>query len=101
MEYEIKQLQEQIEKQIKTNINFYKKGELFLDDWRKGKDNLRELTDLLNQKLNLKHLQNEKSKFEKTVFVNSFGEATKREIATISYKKQQQKIEKHFLGRIK
>lgn len=102
---ELQLLNEEIKEQEKVNMDLYNSITDYSQDneevnrWRAGHKKMRNLlnkqTDLLNRKRQLleEQMQDEDKVFNK-VFVNSFGEATKREISNVTYEKQQRRLVK-------
>lgn len=99
------ELKVKIEKQKANNIKLFNSiplathkdprnngAESILIEWRKGSEILRQLIKELQEK----GFQKSES-IGKKVFVNSFGEATKREITTTAYKVSQRKLEKELM----
>lgn len=107
----IKELKENIKKQRKINLELFssipipshedpcnKKAEPILEQWRLGsirlKKLLKELQELeLNSKVNIN-----KSGKESKIFVNGFGEATKRNITCGTYERSEKRISKEILS---
>lgn len=73
-----------------------KKAEKILKQWRNGGKKLKTLLNKL-QNIELNNHVNEFNKESKT-FINSFGEATKREITCNKYEKTQKSMEKEILN---
>ena len=110
---EIQLLEEAIKIQEKANVDLYNSIPDFSQDteevneWRQGQKEMRRLlnkkTDLLNKKSQLlNETMEEQDEVFNKVFVNSFGEATKREISNVTYEKQQRRTMKEvasFIGR--
>lgn len=106
----IKDLKEEIKKQEETNIKLYKsiplpthedprnlKAEPILKAWREGKDKLLSLLEELKE-LELAEIKNTNKPIEHKTFVNGFGEATRREITTLTYRRQQKRLDKEILS---
>lgn len=108
LEIAIKQLEKEMDIQAKANIVLYKKLPLdpmdknyepIVTEWRKGSKKLGELKTEWNKlKDELAKLKrDEENKKEKT-FVNSYGEATKREITSTTYNNYQKRLDKQILS---
>ena len=110
---EIQVLEKEIKEQEKANTNLYNsipdvsQDTEEVNQWRKGQKEMRRLlnkkTDLLNKKSELlqEQMKEEDKVFDK-IFVNSFGEATTREISNVTYEKQQRRTAKEvasFIGK--
>jgi hypothetical protein len=105
----ISELREEIEKQKESNINLYKtiptashedprneKADPILKQWRAGSKRLKEL---LNKLYEMEKEVRESPLNETTkTFVNSFGEATKREIASDTYKRAENRMSKEIMS---
>ena len=108
---EIKELKNKIEEQKKRNVELFnsiplashedplnKKAEPILKEWREGskilKSMIKELQELESRK---RSKTNNINKNEK-VFVNGFGEATKREITCSNYDNSQKRNSKAMLS---
>ena len=66
----------------------------------------REVRELKDERLNLDKkraeiIRNNRSEKETKTFVNSFGEATKREITSASYERAQRRLDKQIWSRFK
>ena len=109
---ELKELKEMIEKQREININLYKsvpiashedplnkKAEPILKQWREGSKKLKELLNKLYEmeKEEKESSLNTPTKGIKT-FVNSFGEATTREITCDGYKRAESRTKKEIMS---
>ena len=104
----IKELKLQIENKKNNNIKLYNsiplaskedpknlKAEPILKEWREGSKELRMLIDELNKQLNL--LPKEKIEINKK-FVNSFGEATNRQITCPTYDRANKRLNKEIIN---
>ena len=107
MRNKIEELKKKIEEQRKQNVELFnsipipsrqdplnKKADPILEEWRKGskilKSKLQELETRANNKMDVK--ESNKS------FVNSFGEATKRNITCSAYERSQKQNAKAMLS---
>ncbi|URZ06452.1 hypothetical protein [Clostridium felsineum] len=110
---EISELKAKIEKQKEINTKLYKqigtathedprnlKAQPILKQWRKESDKLRSLLKELQEMELVKKEHDRKLKESKT-FVNSFGEATKRNVTCSTYEKAQKRISKEILNFIR
>jgi len=108
----IKELKEKIEKQKENNIRLYKliplathedpqneKAEPILKQWREESQKLKELLNILHEmgKEEKESSSNATNKGIKT-FVNSFGEATTREIMCDGYKRAENKMKNQIMS---
>lgn len=106
----LKMLQQEIEELKNKNIALYNtfqykmhKDEMqpLIEEWRENAAILREKRRQENVVLDsLRTVKNQKNENTK-VFVNGYGEATKREITTTSYIKQQNRLDKQILNFIR
>ena len=105
---EIKELKKKIEEQRERNIKLFnsiplathedplnKKADLILTEWRKGSKIFKSMIEKL-QELESNNTTNKKE--NKKVFVNGFGEASKREITCSTYEKLQKRNSKAILS---
>ncbi|MEG1310517.1 MAG: hypothetical protein RSD47_00785 [Romboutsia sp.] len=106
---EINKLKEEINRQKELNIKLFnsiptptredpnnKKAEPILKQWREGSKKIKELLKEL-QVLELKNKKATEEKNKNKVFVNSYGEATNREITSISYQRNEKKLSNDIL----
>lgn len=107
----VKELKNKIEEQKERNIKLFKsiplashedplnkKAEPILTEWREGSKKLKSMMKEL-QELEASERKNATNKKDdKKVFVNSFGEATKREITCSTYEKEQKRNSKAMLS---
>jgi hypothetical protein len=107
----IKELKMKIEEQKEKNTKLYKsiplpthedplnkKADPILTKWREGSKILKSMIKEL-QELEIKEKNNTINENEnKKVFVNGFGEATKREITCSTYEKSQKRNSKAILS---
>jgi len=106
----INELKKEIEKQKESNMILYKliplashedplneKAESILKQWREGSKKLKELLNKLHEMEKV-----EKSSSNATIkgktFVNSFGEATTREITCNGYKRAENRTKKEIMS---
>ena len=107
---EINKLKGDIKKQREINIELFnsipmashedplnKKAEVILTQWRNGSNKLKSLLREL-QELELTNKKSiNKSDKKSNIFINGFGEATKRNITCNSYKRTEKRTEKEIL----
>jgi hypothetical protein len=106
----IKELKMKIEEQKEKNIKLYKsiplathedplnkKAEPILTEWREGSKLLKSMIKEL-QELESRENNNIVNTKENKVFVNGFGEATKREITCSTYEKAEKRNSKLILS---
>ena len=103
----INELKNKIEEQKKRNIELfqifqYRLHEIemqpIITEWREGSKLLKSMIKELHE-LEAKKMNNRNStKEDKKVFVNGFGEATKREITCSTYEKAQRRNAKAMLS---
>lgn len=107
---EINMLKEKIEQQKEINLKLFysipiatkedplgEKAEPILKLWREGSKELKRLLKEL-QELELSQRKPTVNKEESKSFVNSFGEATERNITTNTYEKSQKRIQKEIMS---
>jgi len=112
----INELREKIEKQKESNMRLYKsiplashedprneKAEPILKQWREGSKKLKELLNKLYEmkKEERKSSLNQTTKEINKTFINSFGEATIREITCDGYRKAENKMKKEIMSFIR
>ena len=107
---EIKRLENIIHEIEESNISIYKKYQFDWSigknkethiQWLKGSENLKnhmnELYKLLDKRRDLRlHIENKENN-KSVTFVNSYGEATKREITASTYNRSQKRLENQVL----
>lgn len=104
----IKEIKQAIEIQKEINIKLYKsipcasrqdplneKAEPILIEWRNGSKELKRLESELRK---LEMVQPKTGQSINKTFVNSYGEATKREITSTSYNNSSKKLNKEILS---
>lgn len=108
---EINRLKEDIKKQRGINLGLFnsiptpshedptnEKAEVILKQWRNGSIKLKNLIrELQELELSQKELVNECDK-ESKIFVNGFGEATKKNITCATYERIQKRMAKEILA---
>ncbi|MGL6201613.1 MAG: hypothetical protein ACRC3H_22075 [Lachnospiraceae bacterium] len=109
---EISKLEKEIEKQREINISLYgsipspsredpqgKKAEPILKQWREGSRKIKELIDKQNKLRDTRRkLTPPPAGREYKTFVNGFGEATTREITSLTYERAQKRLDKEILS---
>lgn len=107
---EINKLKESIKKQREINLKLFnsipiashedpcnEKAEPILKQWRNGSDKLKSmLRELQELELTNKKSINKSGK-DQNIFINGFGEATKRNITCNTYERINKKMEKEIL----
>lgn len=102
----IKELKQKIEEQRNKNIKLYsvfehkmndKNMQAVIDEWRLGSERLKRMLAEL-QVLELEKSQKDVLKSNTKIFVNGFGDATKREIATTTYKRAEKRLSKQIIS---
>lgn len=104
----IKEIKQTIEIRKENNIKLYKsipcasyqdplneKAEPILIEWRNGS---KELKRLENELMQLEMAQPKTEQVIDKTFVNSYGEATKREITSTTYNNQSNKLSKEIMS---
>lgn len=104
----INELKKKIEEQREENIRLFKifeykmhKEEVqpLIQEWREGSDKIKAMIREL-QELELQERTITKTKEDTKTFVNSFGEATKRNITSLSYERAEKRNKKRILSLI-
>jgi CRISPR/Cas system endoribonuclease Cas6 (RAMP superfamily) len=104
----INELRKEIKNQEEKNINLFKifqyrlhekEMQPIIEEWREGSKKLRGLLEELYklEKQERETSLNKTAERNKT-FVNSFGEATTREITSTTYKREQKKTQKQIMS---
>lgn len=103
MQKRLKELDLLIQKQKEENVRLYSifcynlhdaEMQPLVKEWRKGSATLKALIEEKNEILDSCH---PKTSGASRVFVNSYGEATKRVITSASYERQQKRIAKEVM----
>lgn len=103
MQKRLKELDLLIQKQKEENVRLYSifcynlhdaEMQPLVEEWRKGSATLKALIKEKNAILDSCH---PKTSVASRVFVNSYGEATKRVITSASYERQQNRIAKEVM----
>lgn len=108
----INELKEEIQKQKESNISLYKsiplathedtmneKAEPILKQWREGSKKLKELLNKLYELEKEERASSINTTIKEVkIFVNSFGEATKREIMCNGYTRTEKKMNKEVMA---
>lgn len=98
---EMTELKRRIKEQQDANTKLYnifenriydKEMQTFVDEWRAGSRKLKEMLTELKE-LELKEVKNSPKKF-----VNSYGEATSREITTSTYARADKRLQKQIMS---
>lgn len=108
---EVKELKKKIEEQKQRNIELYesiplashedplnKKADPILTEWREGSKVLKSMIKKLQELEAIENNNTVSIKDDEKVFVNGFGEATKREITCSTYERSEKRNSKAMLS---
>ncbi|MEX0598491.1 MAG: hypothetical protein WD512_18560 [Candidatus Paceibacterota bacterium] len=104
---EIKELKKKIEEQKEKNINLFgifqyklheREMQPLIEEWREGSKLLKSMFKELHELEEKERSNTVNMKEDKKVFVNGFGEATRREITCSTYEKAQKRHSKAMLS---
>lgn len=111
MQERISQLKEEIKNQEELNISLYnlfmsmqlsdedeinKKAQIIRSQWYDGSGKIKALMKEMNELKD--RLRDQKECKAEKVFINGYGEATNREITTVSYNNYQKRLNKEILS---